>query len=69
MLWPEDMPHRSVVSLSVNDDLVPANLVAEHLHSTKSSAVVMTHPTAAHGGIFLDNIYQNQLVAKFKQVL
>lgn len=69
MLWPEDMPQKSVISVSAHDDLVPAKLVARHLQSVKSPAKVITHPTAAHGGIFLDNAYQNQLVASAKHVL
>ena len=69
MLWPEEMPAKSIVSVSANDDLVPAKLVAQHLRTAKSPAVVMTHPTAAHGGIFLDNTYQNRLVASLKTLL
>ena len=69
MLWPDDMPQKSVVSVSAHDDLVPAKLVADHLRCVKSPAIVMTHPTAAHGGIFLDNAYQNQMLASLKHVL
>lgn len=69
MLWPEDMPQKAVVSVSAHDDLVPAKLVADHLRCVKSPATVMTHPTAAHGGIFLDNAYQNQLLVNLKHVL
>lgn len=69
MLWPEDMPPKAVVSVSAHDDLVPASLVAQHLRCVKSPATVMTHPTAAHGGIFLDNAYQNELLARLKKLL
>lgn len=63
MLWPEDMPQRSVISCSANDDLVPSHLVGAHLKAAKSPAKFMLHPTAAHGGIFLDKGYQRRLIS------
>jgi len=69
MLWPDDMPRKAVISVSANDDLVPSRLVAAHLESCKSPATLMTHPTAAHGGIFLDSHYQGQLICNLKAVL
>lgn len=69
MLWPEDMPQKAIVSVSANDDLVPAKLVAKHLRCVKSPATCMLHPTAAHGGIFLDTAYQNELIARLRKLL
>ena len=69
MLWPEDMPAKAVLSVSANDDLVPADLVVAHLHSSKSQATLMYHPTAAHGGIFLDRAHQAQLISHIKSLL
>jgi hypothetical protein len=63
------MPRKTVISISANDDLVPGHLVAAHLENTKSPATLMTHPTAAHGGIFLDSRYQDQLLASIKRVI
>ena len=62
MLWPEDMPAKSLISCSAYDDLVPSKLVGAHLKATNSPAKFMLHPTAAHGGIFLDAPYQRRII-------
>lgn len=69
MLWPEDMPAKAVLSLSAYDDLVPATLVMAHLEATQSPADVLFHPTAGHGGIFLDAAHQQQLVSHIQRLL
>ena len=49
MLWPEDMPAASTVSLSANDDLVPCDLVRAQMEASPKGANVLVHPTAGHG--------------------
>ena len=44
MLWPDDMPSRTVVALSHDDDLVPSPLVAAHLAHASPSTRVLYHP-------------------------
>lgn len=69
MLWPDDMPSKAVISVSANDDLVPAELVRAHLRATESSATVMLHPSAAHGGIFLDAEHLRELLDHIRNLL
>jgi len=38
MLWPEDMPPRTVICMSGEDRLVPNNLILRHLRAVGSSA-------------------------------
>ena len=64
MLWPDDMPSRTLVALSHDDDLVPSPLVAAHLAAHAPAADVLYHPTAGHGGMLLDFAFQRRLVAK-----
>ena len=49
MLWPEDMPAASTISLSANDDLVPCDLVRAQMEASPKGAKVLVHPTAGHG--------------------
>ena len=62
MLWPDDMPSRTVVALSHDDDLVPSPLVAAHLAHASPSTRVLYHPTAGHGGMLLDLRFQRTMV-------
>ena len=64
MLWPEDMPQATTVSLSANDDLVPKDLVVAQLEASPLPANVIVHPTAGHGGYLLDQQFQVNLVAE-----
>jgi hypothetical protein len=62
MLWPEDMPPHALVILSDADDLVPSPLVAKHISDAHTTATVMYHPTAGHGGFLVDLPWQRQMV-------
>lgn len=62
MLWPEDMPPHALVILSDADDLVPSALVAKHISDAHTTATVMYHPTAGHGGFLVDLPWQRQMV-------
>ena len=69
MLWPEDLPRRAVITAACQDDLVPATMVAAQLQAARSSAVLMLHPTAGHGGFLLDGAFQAQLVREMCSLL
>ncbi len=59
MLWPDDMPKdATVIVLSAHDDLVPVGLVRKQLEAAGSSARVLLHPTAGHGGFLVDLPFQ-----------
>ncbi|CAL8465236.1 g4771 [Coccomyxa elongata] len=66
MLWPEDMPPHALVILSDADDLVPSALVAKHISDAHTTATVMYHPTAGHGGFLVDLPWQRQMVQGIK---
>ena len=68
MLWPEDMPQATTVSLSANDDLVPRDLVLAQLEASPLPANVILHPTAGHGGYLLDQQFQETLVAEVRKL-
>lgn len=68
MLWPEDMPQATTVSLSANDDLVPRDLVVAQLEASPLPAKVMVHPTAGHGGYLLDQQYQESLIVEVQRM-
>lgn len=68
MLWPEDMPAASTVSLSAHDDLVPCELVHAQLKAAANGAKVLVHPTAGHGGYLVDHKYQEQLVEEVRSL-
>ena len=68
MLWPEDMPQATTVSLSANDDLVPRDLVVAQLQASPLPAKVIIHPTAGHGGYLLDQQFQQNLVAEVAEL-
>lgn len=68
MLWPEDMPQTTTVSLSANDDLVPKDLVVAQLKASPLPARVMVHPTAGHGGYLLDQQYQESLITEVQRM-
>lgn len=63
MLWPEELPERSVVALSGLDDLVPSSLVLRQLQVAGHPAKVLHHPEAGHGSILLMNDWQRALLA------
>ena len=58
MLWPEDMPERTIIFLSGNDALVPAHLVVRHLEAATKSAAIRYYPNSRHGAYLLDKNYQ-----------
>ena len=66
MLWPEDMPPATTISLSAHDDLVPRDLVLAQLEASPLPAKVMVHPTAGHGGYLLDQQWQENLIQEVK---
>lgn len=68
MLWPEDMPQATTVSLSANDDLVPKDLVVAQLEASPLPAKIIVHPTAGHGGYLLDQQFQEGLVAEVQRM-
>ena len=68
MLWPEDMPKATTVSLSAKDDLVPKDLVLAQLEASPLPAKVIVHPTAGHGGYLLDQQFQENLVQEVKML-
>ncbi|EIE23278.1 hypothetical protein COCSUDRAFT_47573 [Coccomyxa subellipsoidea C-169] len=68
MLWPEDMPPHALVILSDADDLVPSPLVAKHISDAHTTATVMYHPTAGHGGFLVDLPWQRQMVQGIKDL-
>ena len=53
MLWPEELPERSLVILSGKDDLVPSEMVAAQLRESKHPAQVMYYEKLGHGGLLL----------------
>ena len=69
MLWPEDMPARSLVVLSGQDDLVPSDLVAAQFRAAKHSARVMRHGGLGHGGILLDGAWQAEVLGALRGML
>ena len=69
MLWPEDLPARTVIAASCNDDLVPAEMVSRQLREAKSSAIMMLHPTACHGGFLVDTEFQGQLIQHIQSII
>ena len=69
MLWPEDLPARTVIAASCNDDLVPAEMVSRQLRAAKSSAIMMLHPTACHGGFLVDSEFQGQLIDHVQDII
>ena len=58
-----------MIAAACEDDLVPAQMVARQLQVAKSSACVMLHPTAGHGGFLLDAAFQARLVSEIRDVL
>lgn len=68
MLWPEDMPAATTVSLSAKDDLVPCDLVHAQLKAAANDVKVLVHPTAGHGGYLVDHEYQKALVQEVKSL-
>ena len=68
MLWPEDMPQATTVSLSAYDDLVPKDLVLAQLEASPLPANVLVHPTAGHGGYLLDQQFQEGLVSEVQKL-
>lgn len=69
MLWPQDLPRRSLVVLSGRDDLVPSELVMAHIKLTGHPAQVMHHPDLGHGGILLCPPWQAQFVQNLRAML
>jgi len=53
MLWPEELPERSLVILSGKDDLVPSEMVAAQLRESKHPAHVLYFEKLGHGGLLL----------------
>ena len=41
MLWPEDMPARTVIAVAAHDDLVPCPLVTAQLCAADSPATLL----------------------------
>ena len=68
MLWPQDMPKASTVSISANDSLVPFDLVRAQLQNASSGTKVLIHPTAGHGAYLLDGKYQKTLALEVKSL-
>ncbi|DBA73278.1 hypothetical protein WJX77_005167 [Trebouxia sp. C0004] len=68
MLWPEDMPKATTISLSANDDLVPNDLVVAQLEASPLPVKVIVHPTAGHGGYLLDQQFQENLIQEVKSL-
>lgn len=69
MLWPQDLPRRSLIVLSGQDDLVPSQLVMAHLKLTGHPAKVMHHPKLGHGGILLSPSWQAEFVGNLRAML
>lgn len=69
MLWPQDLPRRSLVVLSGRDDLVPSELVMAHIKLTGHPAQVMHHPDLGHGGILLCPPWQERFVQNLRAML
>ncbi len=69
MLWPEDMPKATTISLSANDDLVPKDLVVAQLEASPLPVKVIVHPTAGHGGYLLDQQFQENLIQEVKSLV
>lgn len=66
-LWPEDLPSRSLVVLSENDQLIPVPSV--HLMLRSTDAVVLKHPSHAHADFLGDTAWQDELLAEFLRML
>ena len=63
ILWPEDMPGRTLLALSALDDLVPSTLVVSQCQQAESAATLLLHPTAGHGGQLIDAAFLRCFVA------
>lgn len=64
ILWPHDMPQRTLLALSAQDDLVPSTLVVGQCHHAASPARLLLHPTAGHGGQLMDSAFLRCFVAQ-----
>ena len=64
ILWPHDMPQRTLLALSAQDDLVPSTLVVGQCHQAASPARLLLHPTAGHGGQLMDSAFLRCFVAQ-----
>jgi len=69
MLWPEDVPAKTAIFMGMNDELLPAELIADHFRVEKSKATVMLHPTASHGNYLLDSKQRKQIVEQIHAFL
>jgi hypothetical protein len=49
IIWPQDLPDNSVVSLSGRDKYVPSAQIAAHLRQLKPSVKVLVWKEALHG--------------------
>lgn len=67
-LWPEDVPSRTLVVLSDNDQLISVASVNTMLHNN-TEAIVLKHPSHAHAGFLGDAAWQDELLAKFLRML
>ncbi|KAK9815867.1 hypothetical protein WJX72_010991 [[Myrmecia] bisecta] len=62
MLWPEDLPARTLLCMGTQDDLVPAALVRAQLTHAGSTAQVLECATGRHGAFLFDMEWQRQIL-------
>eukprot|EP01026_Neomeris_dumetosa_P079532 TRINITY_DN8702_c0_g1_i12.p1 TRINITY_DN8702_c0_g1~~TRINITY_DN8702_c0_g1_i12.p1 ORF type:complete len:281 (+),score=12.24 TRINITY_DN8702_c0_g1_i12:194-1036(+) len=70
-LWPEDIPHRAVLSFGSYDNLLPTKLVLEQLKraSNCKNVKVMVHETAGHAEIIIDWNWADKIIKEFHSVI
>lgn len=69
MLWPHDLPAKSLVVVAGADDLVPAELVMAQLKMAGHPAKVLYHEDLGHGGFLMDFEFQNQIINQLQQLM
>lgn len=69
MLWPHQMPDKSLVVMSGKDVLVPWRMAQQQLALANHPAKVMIHPDMAHGGFLLKQAWQRQILSTLRPML
>ena len=63
MLWPDDMPEKTIVFVSGEDTLVPAQLVIRHMELAARHAAIRYHSSSRHGGYLYNKSFQDCVVS------
>ena len=68
-LWPDQLPPKTLVVLSANDELVPVDESLVMLRELAQNAKVMLHSDHAHADFIKDTIWQDQVVKETVRML